>query len=105
MTQWMKPEMGCEPCLPEAYQYIPKPLKPVKEDGNVLSPLPGKVILFDAREEQKITKGHLIAVVEAMKMENEIVSPFDGIVETVSCAAGDTIPAGKILAVIQREEV
>ena len=97
-------EAGREALLPDAELYIPKPLRPEKGEGSVRTPLPGKVILFDAREGQRLKKGHLIAVVEAMKMENEITAPFDGLVTSVSAGTGDTVKAGQILAVIEGEE-
>lgn len=104
MTYGMSQDAGCGSGLHEAYHYIPKPLKTEKGKGNVRSPLPGQIIIFDIQEGQKIEKGQLIAVVEAMKMENEITAPFTGTVETVFCDKGDIIPAGKILTVIRGEE-
>ncbi len=95
---------GSSSGLQPAYTYIPRPLPPMKEDGNIVSPLPGRVILVNAAEGQKVRKGDLMAVVEAMKMENEITAPFDGITEQVLVAPGDTVPAKALLMKIRGDE-
>ena len=40
---------------------------------------------------------HILVVLEAMKMENEICAPQDGTIATVECAAGDSVESGKVL--------
>lgn len=94
---------GSSSGLQRAYTYIPRPLPPMKEDGNILSPLPGRVILLRAEEGQRVSRDELLAVVEAMKMENEITAPFDGITEQVLVSVGDTVPAGALLLKIRGE--
>ena len=105
MTE-MRSEQNAAPAsgLKKAYTYIPRPLPPMKEDGNILSPLPGRVILLNAKEGQSVRKDELLAVVEAMKMENEITAPFDGITEQVLVSLGDTVPAKALLMKIRGEE-
>jgi acetyl-CoA carboxylase biotin carboxylase subunit len=59
--------------------------------GNIVSPMPGRVIKIAVSEGQAIQKGDLLVVVEAMKMENSIMSPGDGIVESIGVAVGDLV--------------
>ena len=50
------------------------------------------------RSGQAVKKGDVIMVLEAMKMENEIVAPQDGTVAGINVAAGDSVEAGAVLA-------
>jgi len=60
-------------------------------DGNILSPMPGKVVKIEVIEGQKVTKGDVLIIVEAMKMENSIRAPFDGTIENVFVNEGDQV--------------
>lgn len=66
----------------------------------VVSPLPGVVLDVFVNEGQRVKKGTRIAVIEAMKMENDILSPRDGTVTSVSIRKGDSILEGSEIAVI-----
>ena len=61
------------------------------ESGDILSPMPGRVIKIDITEGQAVAKGDLLLVVEAMKMENRILCPRDGEVERINVAVGDLV--------------
>ncbi|MBK7212471.1 MAG: acetyl-CoA carboxylase biotin carboxylase subunit [Bacteroidales bacterium] len=61
------------------------------ENGDILSPMPGRVIKIDVAEGQAVVKGDLLLVVEAMKMENRILCPRDGEVERINVAVGDLV--------------
>ena len=63
----------------------------------VESPLPGTVLDFKARIGDAVKKGQVLALIEAMKMENEIVSPADGTVASVNAERGDTVNPGDLL--------
>ncbi len=60
-------------------------------DGNILSPMPGKVVKIEAVEGQKVSKGDVLLIVEAMKMENSILAPFEGTIENVFVKEGDQV--------------
>jgi len=62
-----------------------------KGDGRILSPMPGRVVKIEVEEGQKVAKGDALIVVEAMKMENSILAPFDGIVEGIFVCQGDQV--------------
>lgn len=70
------------------------------EVRTVVSPLPGVVLDVFVSEGQRVKKGTRIAVIEAMKMENDILSPRDGTVTSVSIRKGDSILEGSEIAVI-----
>ena len=53
--------------------------------------MPGRVIKIAVSEGQAVQKGELLVVVEAMKMENNILSPGDGNVESISVTVGDLV--------------
>lgn len=67
-------------------------------DGNhITSPMPGKVIRIHAVPGEAVKKGEPLLIVEAMKMENQVVAPRDGIVKTVNVAVNDRIESATIL--------
>lgn len=57
----------------------------------IVSPLPGVVISVDVKEGSVVKRGQKVAVIEAMKMENEILSDCDGTVTAVHVAKGDSV--------------
>ena len=73
---------------------------PVAAGGaTVNSPLPGVVLEIKVKDGDKVTKGQVIMVLEAMKMENAIEAPCDGTI-TVKAQKGDSVLEGATLAVI-----
>ena len=66
----------------------------------VKSPLPGVIIDVCVKEGQTVTKGQKLAVIEAMKMENDILAQADGTVTKVSVAKGDSVQEGDPVATI-----
>lgn len=64
----------------------------------VNSPMPGKIISVKATVGQAVKKGEVILILEAMKMENEIVAPQDGTVAGINVSAGQSVEAGTLLA-------
>ncbi|MGX0978473.1 acetyl/propionyl-CoA carboxylase alpha subunit [Roseovarius sp. MBR-51] len=65
--------------------------------GTAVAPLPGVVSAVLVEAGAEVTKGQVLAVVEAMKMENAILAHSDGTVEEVLCTAGDTVASGQPL--------
>ena len=63
----------------------------------VKAPMPGKVIKINVAEEQPVRKNQTLAIVEAMKMENEIKSSIDGYVKKVYVSEGDIVDSEKPL--------
>ena len=61
------------------------------------APMPGKILGVKASAGQAVKKGQVIVILEAMKMENEIVAPQDGTVASVNVNKGDTVNSGDVL--------
>ena len=70
-------------------------------EQRVLAPMPGKVVrvLVKAGDEVKARQG--LVIVEAMKMESEIKSPKAGVVKEVPVTEGQSVEAGRVLAVVE----
>ncbi|MGI9616920.1 MAG: carboxyl transferase domain-containing protein [Acidimicrobiales bacterium] len=68
--------------------------------AGVVTPLQGTVVSIEVGVGEAVRHGQLVAVVEAMKMEHEIVAPSAGIVERVVAEPGDTLWADQLLAVV-----
>lgn len=69
--------------------------------SEIRTAMPGKVVRIIASSGAEIKKGDPVIVVEAMKMQNEMKSPKDGVIKEIRFAEGDTVNAGDILAVIE----
>ncbi|MBL4937099.1 biotin/lipoyl-binding protein [Clostridium sp. YIM B02515] len=76
--------------------------KAVPEGGTKINaPMPGTIVGVNIKEGDKINKGDLLFVLEAMKMENEIVSPVDGTVVSVQVSKGQSVNTEDLMAVIE----
>ena len=62
--------------------------------------MPGKILEMKASVGQPVKRGDVLMILEAMKMENEIVAPEDGIVALIQVSAGMSVEAGDILAAL-----
>ncbi len=70
-------------------------------DGDILAPMPGKVIAVDVAEGDAVTAGQRLLVLEAMKMEHALTAPFDGTVTGLSVSAGSQVQVEALLAVVE----
>jgi len=66
-----------------------------KEEGNLNSPISGRVVNVKVKKGDKVKKDDVLMVIEAMKMEYLIRAPFDGIVEKVNFKEKDQIEIGQ----------
>jgi len=67
----------------------------------VNAPMPGTVLEIRVAAGEAVKKDQVILILEAMKMENEIVSPRDGVVSSISAEKGSSIAAGTVLMYLQ----
>jgi biotin carboxyl carrier protein len=67
---------------------------------SVEAQMPGKVVKVHVAAGARVAEGQGVMVVEAMKMENEIASPIDGIVKEMSVSEGQTVETGATLFVV-----
>jgi biotin carboxyl carrier protein len=66
----------------------------------VEAPMPGNIIRVDVKQGDTVKAGQILVILEAMKMENEIVSPKDGTVAQVVTSKGSVVDTGAPLVVI-----
>jgi acetyl/propionyl-CoA carboxylase alpha subunit len=66
-------------------------------DGQVRSPMPGKVTQLSVKAGDKVAKGQPLMVLEAMKMEHALTAPFEGTVETLGVTLGAQVSEGALL--------
>ena len=66
----------------------------------VEAPMSGKILAVKASAGQAVKKGEVLMVLEAMKMENDIVAPEDGTVASVNAAVGQAVESGDVLATL-----
>jgi acetyl-CoA/propionyl-CoA carboxylase, biotin carboxylase, biotin carboxyl carrier protein len=70
-------------------------------DGAVVSPMQGTVLAVAVADGDAVESGQLLCVVEAMKMENEIVAHRTGTIKALGVAVGDSVKIGTLLASIE----
>ena len=77
------------------------PTAAVTADGTpVKAPMPGTILEVKAAVGQKVKTGDVLFILEAMKMENEVVAPEDGTVKQILTGKGSTVETDSVLAVI-----
>jgi biotin carboxyl carrier protein len=95
-----------EAARPAAPQSAPAPAPqaapsaPVSGGKSVDAPMPGTIVNVAVKVGDKVKKDQLLVVLEAMKMENEIVSPGEGTVVAVNVSKGQTVNPGESLVQI-----
>ena len=68
----------------------------------VTAPMPGTILSVNVAAGDMAKRGQVLMVLEAMKMENEILSPIDGRILSVNTSKGATVESGALLCVIDR---
>jgi len=71
--------------------------RPVSSDGRVKAPIPGLITRVRVAEGDQVEAGQRLMVLEAMKMENEIIAPRSGFVRTLNVQAGQSVMLGEVL--------
>lgn len=65
--------------------------------GDLKAPMPGKILDILIKEGDEVSLGDPVLILEAMKMENELKSPADGILETLHVVKGDNVEKNQLL--------
>jgi len=65
--------------------------------ATIKAPMPGTLMTYKVAVGQEVRKGEVVLILEAMKMENEIVAPVDGKVRALGPAEGASVAAGEVL--------
>ena len=66
----------------------------------MLAPIQGSVVNLKVKVGDKVKKGDVILLIEAMKLENEVVAEFSGVVKSIAVAKGASVQNGQVLVVI-----
>lgn len=80
------------------------PAAPAKTAGGaagsveINAPMPGKILDVKAQPGASVSRGDVVLVLEAMKMENEVVAPQDGTIASINVNVGDMVEPGAVLA-------
>lgn len=90
---------------PTAVAAAPAPAAPaapvsLAAGETVASPMPGNILRIDVKEGDKVKAGQILIILEAMKMENEIVAPKDATVVQVATSKGAVVETGTPLVVL-----
>ncbi len=72
--------------------------------GGLTAPMPGRVVGVRVEEGQRVEKGQVMLLLEAMKMEHHITAPASGLVRELRVALGDQVASGELLVVVAAEE-
>ncbi len=104
-------QMGTATAAPLVSPVAPAPAAPAKKapvaasgsagSVEVKAPMPGKIVDVKVKPGDTVKKGDVAAVLEAMKMENEIGVPQDGTIATVEVSVGDAVEGGDILITME----
>ena len=73
-------------------------------EGGLTAPMPGKIVAIEVSEGDSVNTSQLLVLMEAMKMEHQIVAAFDGVVTEVRVAVGDQVDNGELLVIISAHE-
>lgn len=72
--------------------------------GEVYSPMPGKILKVHVKKGDVVSLQSNMVVMEAMKMEYNLLAPIAGVVESVSCSVGETVNLNQLLVVVKKGE-
>ncbi|QAT49414.1 biotin/lipoyl-binding protein [Caproiciproducens sp. NJN-50] len=95
------------PAVPATRAASPAPAAPAAKPAapaggeTISSPMPGTIVSANVKPGQSVKKGDVLVVLEAMKMENEIMAPHDAQVAAVLVNKGDSVESGTPLVTLQ----
>jgi len=69
--------------------------------SEIKAPMPGLILKVFAEPGAEVAKGDRLLIIEAMKMENELKSPRDGIIKAIHCTEQQAVEQGKVLLVLE----
>ena len=69
--------------------------------ATVTSPMPGTILAVNVKVGEAVKKGQVLCILEAMKMENEIMAAGDAVVASIEVNAGDAVNTGQVLIVLK----
>ncbi len=90
------------PVAPKAPAAAPKKAAPAGKAGAtvVKAPMPGTLVKVNVKPGDAVKRGDVLCVLEAMKMENDIMAPADGVVATVDATKGASVATDAVLVTL-----
>lgn len=89
------------PAPVSAHAAAPAPAAAPAAGEQITAPMPGTILAVNVSAGQAVKKGEVLMILEAMKMENEIMCPRDGVVASVHTSKGSAVESGALLCVLQ----
>ena len=107
-----KPQVEYSQPAPKAERPAPQPKQEAKAEAPkkvaakagqevVKAPMPGTILSINVKEGDNVKKGQILLILEAMKMENEIVSPRDGKIARIVVSKGSSVNTGDDIVIIE----
>ena len=97
--------VAAAPAAPVVTAPVAAPAAPVAaapaSGEKVCAPMPGNILAVNVAAGDTVKRGQVLLILEAMKMENEIMSPCDGVIASVNTSKGSAVESGALLCVIQ----
>lgn len=78
----------------------PSQTAPGENGTTITAPMPGTILRVSVTEGQKVQRGDVLCVLEAMKMENEIVAPSNGTISSINISSNQAVDSGNLLMII-----
>ena len=86
---------------PEKIRTEEKKIQDTSGTSKVMAPLPGTILKLTKKEGDTVKKGDVVLIMEAMKMENNILAEKDGTIKTIRVSEGETVLQGDVLLEIE----
>ena len=107
-----KPQVEYSQPAPKAERPAPQPKQETKAEAPkkvaakagqevIKAPMPGTILSINVKEGDNVKKGQILLILEAMKMENEIVSPRDGKIARIVVSKGSSVNTGDDIVIIE----
>ncbi len=96
------PKVNATKVAAPASEPAPAPKAAVPTDAELIAcPMPGTIVSVNVQVGQNVKKGAVLVILEAMKMENEIMAPHDAVVAAIHVNKGDSVNSGSPLVSLQ----
>ena len=93
----VKAPAAAAPAAPAAPAPAAAPAAAPAGAETVTAPMPGTILSVNVQNGASVKKGDVLFILEAMKMENEIMAPRDGVIASVNTTKGSSVEAGTVL--------
>jgi biotin carboxyl carrier protein len=72
-----------------------------RESKEIVAPMPGRIVRISCTPGEAVRKGTALVVIEAMKMQNELLATIDGVVRAIRVKGGETVDRGAVLVELE----